>query len=166
MKNLRGKSFKAAGIALVLLALVLLFLVHQGYLASVRPAPTPELSGQESAPDVTPPTFVWKYEKVEALDLDGLPQTNIFLQGTYANGVVQTSLIDMAPGGCADAVDVDDGSLPGSTNAQCYSAGLGYRYRVIEGPSGYLVERKTFEEALPDHTPPAYAYEVVAEFPL
>lgn len=121
---------------------------------------------EENTENTKPPVFIWKYEKDNMLNLDGFPQTNIFLEATYPSGAVQTKLIDTTPGSCNDLPDPDEGSVSGSTNIQCYSAGLGYRFKVTKGEESYLVERKTFEESLPDYNPPLYEYEVFAEFPL
>lgn len=111
-------------------------------------------------------SFAWKYEKAQSLNLDGLPETNVFLEATYPKGEIERKLVDTTPGGCNDLPEVDQDSVSGSANAQCYSAGLGYRYKITRGPQKYLVMRKTFEEGLPDYTPPPYEYEVVAEFTL
>jgi hypothetical protein len=110
-------------------------------------------------------TFTWKYEKADSLNLDGIPNTNIFLEVKYENGIIQNKLIDTTAGSCNDLPEKDPDSVENSTNIQCYSAGLGYRFKITKGVESYFVERKTFEEALPDYTPPLYQYEVIAEFP-
>lgn len=113
-----------------------------------------------------PPVFVWTYEKADSLNLDGLPQTAVFLEVTYPNGLVRRELIDTTDSGCNDLPDSDADSVPNSHNMQCYGAGLGFRFKVTRGEKLYLVKRKTFEEGLPDYNPPSYEYEVVFEFPL
>ncbi|MES2930745.1 MAG: hypothetical protein V4665_03095 [Patescibacteria group bacterium] len=113
-----------------------------------------------------PPVFAWKYEKADSLNLDGIPNTNIFLEAKYPGGEVQRKLVDTTHGSCNDLPDSDKDSVPGTLNIQCYSAGLGYRFKIVQGEKSYLVKRKTFEEALPDQNPPAYEYETVSEFPL
>lgn len=112
------------------------------------------------------PTFVWQYENADSLNLDGLPQTNIFLEVKYPTGVTLRKLIDTTPGTCNSLPDSDIDSVLGSSNIQCYSAGLGYRFKITTGKKSYLVERKTFEEASPDYNPPPYKYEIISEFPL
>ncbi len=112
----------------------------------------------------TPPSFAWKFEEADSLNLDGFPNTNIFLEAAYYNGEIQGQLIDTTPGSCNVVPNTDEDSAPNTTNIQCYSAGLGYRFKITKGETSYLVERKTFEEALPDYNPPHYEYEVVAEF--
>lgn len=116
--------------------------------------------------EAEPPTFVWSFAEDDSLNLDGMPQTNVLLNATYSDGEAISKLIDTTPGGCNELPEAAEDSVAGSAVVQCYSAGLGYRYKITEGDISYLVWRKTFEEALPDHTPPPYEYEVVAEFPL
>lgn len=110
--------------------------------------------------------FSWKYEKATSLNLDGIPETNIFLEVGYENGTVNSKLVDTTPMGCNDLPDSKEVVVSGSNVAQCYGAGLGYWFKVTQGPNSYLVERKQFEEALPDQEPVTYQYEVIAEFPL
>ena len=110
-------------------------------------------------------TFVWKYEKANSLNPDGNPQTKVFLEAKYFNGKVESKLIDTTDGSCNDLPEKEAGSVPNGANIQCYYAGLGYRYKITKGIDSYQVQRKAFEEALPNHTPPLYKYEVVAEFP-
>ncbi|MCF7831899.1 MAG: hypothetical protein K9M36_03380 [Candidatus Pacebacteria bacterium] len=111
------------------------------------------------------PVFVWKFEEADSLNLDGFPETDIIIEATYSGGKVETKLIDTTPGGCNTLPDSRD-DISGAETIQCYSAGLGYHFRITKGDNSYKVERKTFEEALPNYEPPVYEYEVVAEFPL
>lgn len=126
----------------------------------------PQPVGQEDSTINTPPTFAWRFTEDDSKNLDGMPQTKVFLDATYPGGRVESKLIDTTPGGCNELPEAAEDSIAGSAAVQCYAAGLGYRYKITEGEASYLVWRKTFEEALPDHTPPLYEYEVVAEFPL
>lgn len=112
------------------------------------------------------PSFVWRYEKADSLNLDGQPKTNIFLDVVYPNKVTQKKLIATVDGGCNDLSDSNEDHVANSTVAQCYYAGLGYHFKITQGAKSYLVLRKTFEEALPSSNPPIYKYETVAEFPL
>lgn len=115
--------------------------------------------------DAKVPSFAWKFVPAISLNLDGNPETNIFLEAKYEDGTVQNKLIDTTPGSCNDLPDTEDDSLPNTTNIQCYSAGLGYKFKITKGESSYLVQRLTFEEGQPDYVPPLYLYEVIAEFP-
>lgn len=110
--------------------------------------------------------FAWRFEQAESLNLDGIPETNIFLDTTYQSGEVQTRLIDTVPSSCNEVPDAESDSVEGTTNIQCYGAGLGYRFKITRNDDSYLVKRKTFEEATPDYNPPVYEYETVMEFPI
>ena len=125
-----------------------------------------EVPVQEPVGTTEPPVFVWKYEKATTLNLDGLPKTNVFLEATYSNGVVERKLIATTDGGCNDLPESDKDSVPTSKDAQCYAAGLGYHFKVTKGSLSYLVQKKRFEEASPDYTLPTSVYEVVGEFSL
>lgn len=109
--------------------------------------------------------FEWRFEEADTLNLDGVPNTNVFLEVTYENGETLNKLIDTTAGSCNELPEKEADSAENSTDIQCYSAGLGHRFKITKGPASYRVERKTFEEALPDYTPPDYQYEVIAEIP-
>ncbi len=119
----------------------------------------------ETTNNALPPIFEWKYEEAKSLNLDGFPETNIFLKVTYPNGTIENRLIDTTPGSCNDLPDSEEDNVINSTVIQCYSAGLGYTFKITKGIGSYLVMRKTFEEGLLDYEPPLYEYKVVAEFP-
>lgn len=110
--------------------------------------------------------FAWRFEQADSLNLDGIPETDIFLDATYQNGEVQTRLIDTVSSSCNELPDTEPDSVEGTTNIQCYGAGLGYRFKITRSDESYLIERKMFEEALPDYNPPVYEYETVMEFPI
>lgn len=148
-------------ILLIVVFGIVLFLKKNDAISPAIEKPSDTVQGSGQAP-----VFVWQYEKDDSLNLDGLPQTNVFLKATYGSGAVERKLIDTTPGGCNDLPDAVSDSAPSSTVAQCYSAGLGYTFKVTKGEQSYLVQRKTFEEALPGDNLPVYEYEVVAEFPL
>ncbi|MBP6884069.1 MAG: hypothetical protein KBC06_02450 [Candidatus Pacebacteria bacterium] len=111
-------------------------------------------------------TFTWNFEKSDSLNLDGIPNTNIFLEIKYLDGMMENKLVDTTPSSCNELPDSSTDSVPNSTDIQCYGAGLGYHFKITQGTNSYLVQRKKFEEELPDQKPPVYEYEVVAEFPL
>lgn len=115
--------------------------------------------------NIEPPVFTWKFENAESLNLDGMPNTNVYLEVAYSGGGTQKKLIDTTPGGCNMLPDNEKDSVQNSSDIQCYSAGLGSRFKITKGKESYLVMRKMFEEALPNHTPPNYKYEVVSELP-
>lgn len=118
-------------------------------------------------PDVpattTPVSFTWTSEADDSLNLDGLPQTNVFLDVRYVDGAVKHQFIETTPGSCNDLGTRDADSVASSTIYQCYAAGLGYTYKVVKGESSYLIMRKEFEEGSPEYTPVEQKYQIIAE---
>ncbi|MDQ5883517.1 MAG: hypothetical protein QG654_431 [Patescibacteria group bacterium] len=115
--------------------------------------------------DSNPKSLKWKFEDSDSLNLDGLPNTDVFVEVSYESGETRTLLVDTQSGGC-NALDISDkDNALGSKNAQCYGAGLGFTYKITKGEDSYLVKRKQFEEALPGYNPPVTEYEVVLEIP-
>ncbi len=112
-----------------------------------------------------PASFAWTFEEDGTLNPDGQPQTSVSLRATYPDGQVRDTRVDTVPGGCSVLPDPEEGSLAGTSAAQCYYAGLGYRYRIVAEGAMYRVERKRFEEASPEHVPPQQAYEALIELP-
>lgn len=147
-------------IAVVIVVALYLFNSSEGAVVTnpLQAEQTEELPG--------PATFNWRFEEASTNNLDGNPQTNVYLTINH-DGRSMERLVDTVDGDC-NIVEgeryEDDISNAGSV--QCYAAGLGQQYRVTQGQYIFLVERKLFEEALPDVTPPVYEWEVVAEFPL
>lgn len=157
------KFFVTRGVGFaVIIVLAVCFFLYKKYISPhVNTISTPE--GNISS--TIDPVFLWSYKKDISLNLDGQPNTIIFLEAKYDNNSILTKTIDSTPGSCNDLPESDRDSLLGTINIQCYSAGLGYRFKIIKGEEEYLVLRKTFEESLPAYTPPVYEYEVVASFP-
>jgi len=104
--------------------------------------------------DSNPESFEWKFEDADSLNLDGQPNTDVFVEVTYESGEVRDVLVDTQPGGCNTLDSADEDNALGSKNAQCYGAGLGFTYKITKEEDSYLVKRKQFEEALPDYNPP------------
>ncbi len=147
------------------IVLVLLLVLGIGIFALKSHAPAPA-AHEPVAEDLTEaPAFAWTFADSASLNLDGNPQTDVFLTATHADGTVETKQVDTVPGGCSVLPDLEEGSIEGAPAAQCYYAGLGQRYRIVEGDREYAVERKVFEEASPEHEPPQEEYERVASFP-
>lgn len=152
----------------ICLALCVLFI---GILAYVFLAPVSEKQTAVEIPVEEVPqsqqvqSFNWQYEDATTLNLDGVPETHVFLKVTYTDGTTLSQLVDATPGSCNDLPDSETDSAENTTVAQCYAAGLGYRYKFTKGEESYLVMRKMFEEALPDVPATEYDYEVIATFP-
>lgn len=124
---------------------------------------------QGDAPSVStePPTFSWRFENADTVNGDGNPNTNVFLDAKYddGEGIGQISqLIQVSHGSCNELPDADADTLAGTTNVQCYGAGLGFTFKIIKGDKSYLVMKKEFDEGSPDYNPPAQEYKVIAEF--
>lgn len=121
------------------------------------------LATPEEVVDYTPLSFVWGFEDDDTLNLDGMPRTNVYLDVIYAKTKDRT-LIDTVDGGCSVLEETEAGSA--SATAQCYWAGLGFLYKVVQGATTYQVQRKEFEESSPEYSPVEQEYETIAEFPL
>lgn len=149
----------------VLLVFLLIFFIIKTYFSNPKEVViSPEILDSTKSEAIS---FDWKYEKSDSLNLDGNPNTNVLLEIKYENGIIQNKLIDTVPMGCNILPDTKEEIIaPNSTITQCYGAGLGYWYKITKGNDSYKVERKTFEEALPDFEPPLYQYEVISEFPV
>jgi hypothetical protein len=147
-------------ILLCIIGIISGFYALNNFIYKEKQADPVQVEGQAEAS-----SFTWRYEKADSLNLDGLPETNIFLEVKYTNEEIETKLIDTTPGSCNDLPDSEEDSVINSTVIQCYSAGLGYTFKITKGVDSYLVMRKTFEEGLPDYEPPMYEYETVAEIP-
>lgn len=116
---------------------------------------------------LTPTTsFNWEFEETSALNLDGQPQTEVYLRATYENNISDRKLIDTVDGSCSELPGKYEGDISNTGKVQCYFAGLGQQYRITSGENLYIIERKLFEEALPDSPPINYEWEPLAEFPL
>lgn len=150
----------------ILFILGLVYFVYKAYFSNSVPTDISSVSQNENVENSKPPVFVWKFEEASTLNLDGLPETNVFLEATYSNKKNERKLIDTTPGGCNELPDSDEDSVQNSNDMQCYSAGLGYRFKITRGDNAYQVKRKMFEEGLPNYEPPVYRYEIVAEFPI
>lgn len=103
------------------------------------------------------PTFNWAFEEASTLNPDGSPQTNVYLS---VNG--EQKRIDTVDGSCSENEgETYESDVSNTGKVQCYYAGLGQRYRIVKIEDSYAVERKLFEEALPDVALPEREWEVV-----
>ncbi len=140
-----------------------LFTVIAGGIVLYKTAPSQSEIQSQLPPPATVQSLSWVYEPADSLTPDGVPQTNLYVQVAYSDGTTDKKLVDTVPMSCNDL----DSSVPDSAllskEAQCYAAGLGYRYKITKGDSSYLVQRKAFEEALPDQVPVTHDYHVISE---
>lgn len=108
------------------------------------------------------PTFSWSYSTDES---EEIPRTTISLRAMYFDGTSRTKEIDTVDGTCNTYPSPDDDVYPKSDQIICYYAGFGLYYKVVATGNGtYSVQRREFEEASPDYSPPIAAFETIAEF--
>ena len=111
-----------------------------------------------------PTTFTWRFDEADTNNLDGNPQTDVYLTITHSNRTIER-LVDTVDGSCSELEGESyEGDNSTAGKVQCYAAGLGQQYRITQSKYIFFVERKLFEEALPDVTPPVYEWEVIEEF--
>lgn len=104
--------------------------------------------------EATDTTYAWRFADAETKNPDGGQQTRVIFVVT-TGGVREERLIDTVDGECSE--------LSGEEYAvQCYYAGFGQRYRLVEREGSYTVDRLYFEEALPDVDAPEHSWETVA----
>lgn len=103
-------------------------------------------------------TFEWLYSPFEKNDM---PWVKISLSAKYDDGTSETKLIDTIEGSCVDYDKRDADVYPASTMIMCYYAGFGRYYKVVKKESGYEVQRKEFEEASPEYSPPVQDFQTI-----
>lgn len=148
--------FLAVGSVLLLLISGALYLYDRS--ASV-PTPLPITEVQDATQGA--PTFTWSYDSVER---DSIPYTEISSTASYENGASVTKRVGTVEGSCNVYENNDADVYERSTMIICYYAGLGRYFKIVEEEEGYAVQRKVFEEASPDYTPPQETYETVVRF--
>jgi hypothetical protein len=106
----------------------------------------------------SPATFNWRFAEASTNNPDGNPQTNVYLTINYDGRSIERH-VDTVDGDCniLEGQRYED-DISNAGSVQCYAAGLGQQYRVTQGQYIFFVERKLFEEALPDVTPPVYEW--------
>ncbi len=110
--------------------------------------------------------FSWRFTEADTSNPDGNPQTKVYLAANYGDGSRVERLVDTVDGSCYELEeDSYESDVSNTAQVQCYYAGLGQQYRIVEDDSEYVVERKLFEEPLPDFNPPTSEWEIVVSFP-
>ncbi len=116
--------------------------------------------------------FGWSYRSVVENEI---PYTDVSLIATYENGESKVKNLGKVEGSCNDYMTPDSDSYEKSQMIICYGAGIGSYFKVVATGSEYAVQRKVFEEALPEQSTSTTttasstatsAYETVASFPL
>lgn len=106
-------------------------------------------------------SFEWMYASFEK---DYIPQTTISLRATYDDGTTETKVVETIEGNCSAYDERDPDVYASSEMIICYYAGFGRYYKVVKGERGYMVQRKEFEEASPDYSPPIGKFETLVTF--
>lgn len=143
----------------IVIALFVAIVLIKNTRTETRVSPTP----QDPLPSSVV-SFKWHFEEARTLNPDGVPQTNVYLLVTYADTTSEQKVIDTVNGSCSDLPGNYPGDISNTGKIQCYSAGLGQQYRITREKSSYRIERKLFEEALPDPSSTVYDWELVTEF--
>lgn len=108
------------------------------------------------------PTFSWSYSTDESGEI---ARTKITLRAMYFDGTSRTKEIDTVDGTCNTYPSPDDDVYPKSDQIICYYAGFGLYYKVVATGNGtYSVQRREFEEASPDYSPPVTGFETIVVF--
>jgi len=111
------------------------------------------------------PVFSWRFVDASTNNLDGFPQTHVVLTALYSSNESIDTRIDTVDGGCSQLSDEQyERGVSTTSKVQCYYAGLGFTYQIINTDERYIVQRKMFEEGLPGDTPKEYEWENIAEF--
>ncbi len=148
----------------ILLAVAVIALIIPVVLFVLNTEPAAEVVSTEGTSTNATTTFAWRFEEAQTNNLDGIPQTNIYLTIEHSNKKIEQR-VDTVDGSCSEMEgEKYEGDVSDTGNIQCYAAGLGQQYRITQSKYVFFVERKLFEEALPDTVAPVYEWEVVKEF--
>jgi len=107
------------------------------------------------------PTFSWSYATDETGEI---PRTRITLRAMYFDGTSRMKEIDTVDGTCNVYPSPETDVYPKSEQIICYYAGLGHYFKIVAQDGKYLVQKRTFEEASPDYTPPVTNFETIVVF--
>ena len=153
---MKNPIFIIIGLIVVVIVVALYLFNNSESMADVEAVQTEQVE--------SPTTFTWRFDEADTNNLDGNPQTNVYLTITHSNRTIER-LVDTVAGSCSELEGESyEGDISTAGKVQCYAAGLGQQYRITQSKYIFFVERKLFEEALPDVTPPVYEWEVVEEF--
>ena len=122
--------------------------------------PVKPVAEEEDVPQGEP-MFTWVYSSLEEGEI---LRTKVSLRAMYFDGASRTKEIDTVDGTCNTYPSPDDDVYRKSEQIICYYAGLGNYFKIVAQDGKYLVQKRTFEEASPDYTPPVTGFETVAEF--
>lgn len=138
-------------LCLLLLGAGVLIVLVYAYLSQQS---SPSEKSAEPITTAAPISYSWRLAEADDRNLDGFPKTTIFVVTVIEEKQIER-LVDTVDGGCSILTDENQESV------QCYYAGLGQKYRIVEHENTYNIERKLFEEALPTTAIPNYEWEVI-----
>lgn len=108
--------------------------------------------------------FSWYFEEADVYNLDGFKKTDLYLEIVYIDDTTRKQYIDTVDGGCSELIgETHEGDISTTGKIQCYYAGFGQHYRIIQQEEDYFVERRFFEEIIPEQIPVDYEWEIIAE---
>lgn len=136
-------------------------LVTAGYVALWQGAEIETAPRVEEDVPQGEPIFTWVYATDESGEI---PRTKISLRAMYFDGVSRTKEIDTVDGTCNVYPSPETDVYPKSEQIICYYAGLGHYFKIVAQDGKYLVQKRTFEEASPDYTPPVTNFETIVVF--
>lgn len=123
-----------------------------------------EVSATSTELDTAQASFTWRFAEAKTNNLDGLPQTDIFLTIKYHDRVIE-QLVDTVDGNCSEIEgEKYEGDISTTGRVQCYAAGLGQQYRIQQSKYLFFVERKYLEEALPETPEVEYDWQKISDF--
>ena len=151
---------------LIFIVVIVVTITILGIIKKDTAVEVPVLLTQENSTLTPILSFNWDFKEASTFNLDGQAQTEVYLLATYENNMSERKLIDTVDGSCSKLPGNYEGDISNTQKIQCYSAGLGQQYRITSEKNSYLVERKFFEEALPNSPSPDYDWEPLVELSL
>jgi hypothetical protein len=139
---------------LVILILAIAGFVTFGHRHEIAPRPEEmTVSGEEQVAQQSAVTgFTWSAAAQES-DPRDIFWSDVYLTVDHADATSEKKYIATVQGSCNE-LDADTRLALDSKLFQCYAAGFGDKFRVIESGDAYLVQRQEFQEASPEDTSP------------
>ncbi len=150
---------------LKVIVLVIILLLLLGCLVLSQPTTIKETTLPETiqigATQPKSASFEWAYSSFEK---DQMPWTDVILVAKYSDGTKETKHVETIEGNCNEYTERDTDVYEASQMIICYYAGFGRYYKVVKKETGYEVQRKEFEEASPDYSPPVQNFQTIMKF--
>jgi hypothetical protein len=140
---------------------LILILILLGIAVAVFAATRRDIQSDE--PQLAPMSpvsgFEWSSQSKD-MDEKGIVWTDVYLMVAHADGTNEKKYIASVQGSCND-IDADEPLALGSSVFQCYAAGFGDKFRVMDSGDAYLLQRQEFQEATPDDTSPLPEFKTI-----